>query len=92
MISNFLDPDFRTSSPMPASQFSPPSLFLLQELSAEDVARRSMKIASDTCIYTNHNYVIETIDLAEAAAAEKVPAGDSASSAKDNKGEDKVKK
>lgn len=51
-----------------------------------------MKIASDTCIYTNHNYVIETIDLVEAAAAEKVPAGDSASSAKDNKGEDKAKK
>jgi hypothetical protein len=66
--------------------------FFLQELSAEDVARRSIKIASDTCIYTNHNYVIETIDLVEAAAAEKVPAGDSASSAKDNKGEDKAKK
>lgn len=33
-----------------------------QELSAEDIARRSMKIASDTCIYTNHNYVIESLD------------------------------
>ena len=30
-------------------------------LSAEDIAKRSMKIAADLCIYTNHNTVIETI-------------------------------
>jgi len=35
------------------------------ELSAEEVARRSMKIASDTCIYTNHNYVVEMMDIDE---------------------------
>jgi len=29
------------------------------ELSAEDVARRAMKIAADICIHTNHNTIIE---------------------------------
>lgn len=37
----------------------------MQDLSAEEVARRSMKIASDTCIYTNHNYVVETLDIVD---------------------------
>ncbi|KAH9129662.1 hypothetical protein LEN26_000055 [Aphanomyces euteiches] len=31
-------------------------------LSAEEVARRSMKIAADICIYTNHNFVMEVLD------------------------------
>ncbi|KDO16672.1 hypothetical protein SPRG_17834 [Saprolegnia parasitica CBS 223.65] len=31
-------------------------------LSAEDVARRSMKIAADICVYTNHNVVVEVLD------------------------------
>ena len=30
-------------------------------LSAEDVARRAMKIAADICVYTNHNLVIEKL-------------------------------
>lgn len=41
-------------------------------IGAEEVARRSMKIASDTCIYTNHNYVCMTLDTSkEGAKAEK---------------------
>ncbi|KAF0686159.1 Aste57867_22011 [Aphanomyces stellatus] len=36
-------------------------------LSAEEVARRSMKIAADICVYTNHNVVVEVLD-------EEVPA------------------
>ena len=30
--------------------------------SAEDIARRAMKIAADICIYTNDNIVIESLD------------------------------
>jgi ATP-dependent HslUV protease subunit HslV len=31
------------------------------ELSADEIVRRSMKIAADICVYTNHNLVVETI-------------------------------
>jgi ATP-dependent HslUV protease subunit HslV len=31
-------------------------------LSAEEIVRKSMKIASEICVYTNENVVIETID------------------------------
>ena len=30
-------------------------------LSAEDVARKAMKIAADICIYTNDNLTVETL-------------------------------
>ncbi|MDR3374728.1 MAG: ATP-dependent protease subunit HslV [Ancalomicrobiaceae bacterium] len=32
------------------------------EYSAEEIARRAMKIAGDICIYTNHNVVVESLD------------------------------
>lgn len=32
------------------------------DLSAEDIARRSLKIAADICVYTNENIVIESLD------------------------------
>ena len=32
------------------------------DLSAEEVARRAMKIAADICVYTNENIVIESLD------------------------------
>lgn len=31
------------------------------ELSAEEIVRRSMKIAGDVCIFTNYNLVLETV-------------------------------
>jgi ATP-dependent HslUV protease subunit HslV len=34
------------------------------DLSAEEIARRAMKIAADICVYTNANIVIETLDSA----------------------------
>ncbi|MEM8795244.1 MAG: ATP-dependent protease subunit HslV [Pseudomonadota bacterium] len=34
-----------------------------QDLSAEEIARRSMQIAADICVYTNHNLVVETLDV-----------------------------
>ncbi len=32
------------------------------DLSAEDLARKAMKIAADICIYTNDNLIVETLD------------------------------
>lgn len=34
-----------------------------QDLSAEEIARKSMKIAGDICIYTNHSLTIEKIEI-----------------------------
>lgn len=30
-------------------------------LSAEEIVRKSMKIAGDFCVYTNHNIIVETL-------------------------------
>ena len=35
----------------------------VDDLSAEDIARRSMAIAADICVYTNANLTLEVIDL-----------------------------
>ena len=32
------------------------------EMDAEKIARRAMKIASDICVYTNENVIVETLD------------------------------
>ncbi|GAB0113571.1 ATP-dependent protease subunit HslV [Acidisoma sp. C75] len=37
------------------------ALIDVPELSAEEIVRRSMKIAADICVYTNHSLVVETI-------------------------------
>ena len=37
------------------------ALLTVPDLSAEEVARRSMKIAADICVYTNENVILETI-------------------------------
>jgi ATP-dependent HslUV protease subunit HslV len=34
------------------------------DLSAEEIARRAMKIAAEICVYTNANVVIESLDAA----------------------------
>tara|TARA_B100000686_G_C16470740_1_gene801979 strand:+ start:220 stop:771 length:552 start_codon:yes stop_codon:yes gene_type:complete len=33
------------------------------ELNAEEIAKKSLKIAADICVYTNHNIVIEKIEI-----------------------------
>ncbi|KAN0034335.1 hypothetical protein ACTFIV_000832 [Dictyostelium citrinum] len=38
------------------------ALLTVPDLDPEDIARRSMKIAADICIYTNHNFILEVID------------------------------
>lgn len=37
------------------------ALMTVPDLTAEEIARRSMKIAADICIYTNENLVVEII-------------------------------
>jgi len=43
------------------------------ELSAREIAERSLHIAADICIYTNHNLTIETIDKHPPALTIDVP-------------------
>ena len=38
------------------------------ELSAREVVEKSLSIAADICVYTNHNFTIETIKTEEKAA------------------------
>ncbi|KAL7524974.1 hypothetical protein ACHAXR_000803 [Thalassiosira sp. AJA248-18] len=40
------------------------------DLSAEDVARKAMKIASEMCIYTNDNFTVETLAMEEESKEE----------------------
>ncbi len=37
------------------------ALLTVEDLGAEEIARRSMKIAGDICVYTNYNVIVETI-------------------------------
>jgi ATP-dependent HslUV protease subunit HslV len=37
------------------------ALIEIPDLTAEEVARRAMKIAGDICVYTNYNVIVETI-------------------------------
>jgi ATP-dependent HslUV protease subunit HslV len=37
------------------------ALIDIPDLDAEEIIRRSMKIAGDLCVYTNHNIIIETL-------------------------------
>ena len=37
------------------------ALMAVEGLSAEEIARRAMKIAAEICVYTNNNVILETI-------------------------------
>jgi ATP-dependent HslUV protease, peptidase subunit HslV len=37
------------------------ALMAVEDLSAEEIARRAMKIAAEICVYTNNNVILETI-------------------------------
>ncbi len=37
------------------------ALLTIEDLGAEEIARRAMKIAGDICVYTNHSVIVETI-------------------------------
>ena len=47
----------------------------IEGLTAEDIARKSMKIAGDMCVFTNHNLVVETLEYGEDAEEEKKDEG-----------------
>ena len=38
------------------------ALMTVDGLSAEEVARRAMRIAADICVYTNHSVIVETLN------------------------------
>jgi len=37
------------------------ALMTVEGLSAEEIARRAMRIAADICVYTNHSVIVETL-------------------------------
>ena len=37
------------------------ALINIPDLTAEEVAKKAMTIAADTCIYTNHNFTTESL-------------------------------
>ncbi len=47
------------------AQSAAKALYEIDEISTDDLALKSMKIASELCIYTNDNFVIERIDCGE---------------------------
>ena len=57
-------------------------------LTAEDIVRRSMEIAGDMCVYTNHNLIVENIPQDEKdeedKSDEKELANDEEEQSKDN--------
>jgi ATP-dependent HslUV protease subunit HslV len=34
-------------------------------MDAEAIARKAMSIAADMCVYTNNNFIVETLDIAQ---------------------------
>ena len=48
------------------------ALYDFPDLSAEDICKRSIKIAADLCVYTNHDVTLKKIE--EEKAAEEVAA------------------
>mmetsp|Transcript_29274 Transcript_29274/g.75421 ORF Transcript_29274/g.75421 Transcript_29274/m.75421 type:complete len:94 (+) Transcript_29274:167-448(+) len=43
------------------AQAAATALMDVEEYSAEEVARRSMQVAADLCVYTNSNFLVEKI-------------------------------
>lgn len=41
------------------------ALIDLPDLTAEEVAAKAMNVAADMCIYTNTNFLVETLDSKE---------------------------
>lgn len=53
----------------PFAQAAAMALLENTELSAEEIVRYALKVAGDICIYTNHNVVIDSLDINPAATA-----------------------
>ena len=52
------------------------ALATVDGLAAVDVAKRSMDIAADMCVYTNHNFIVEELDEGEPPAEAAAAGGD----------------
>ncbi len=61
-----IEPDNQIASIGSGSMYAQAAAVALKrhatELSAEEMVREGLTIAADICIYTNHNFVIETLD------------------------------
>lgn len=68
-----LEPDFGIAAIGSGSLYAQSAAIALKRhaphLTAEEIVRESLTIAADTCIYTNHNFVIETISPQEISTA-----------------------
>ncbi len=60
-----IEPDRKIAAIGSGSMYAQSAAIALQKhashLSAEEMVRESLTIAADTCIYTNHNLIIETL-------------------------------
>ena len=61
-----LEPDNEIATIGSGSNYAQSAAIALKEnvknLTAKDMVKKSLKIAGDICIYTNHNIILETID------------------------------
>ena len=55
------------------------------DLTAEQIVRKSMQIAGDMCVYTNHNLIVENIFANSITTANSSNSTASASSTSDDK-------
>jgi hypothetical protein len=60
------------------------------DLSAEDIVRKSMKIAGDICVYTNHNLIIEKLEPQGASGSAQLTAETTTSTGTDGAVSDAV--
>ena len=58
-------------------------------MTARDICLKAMTIAADTCVYTNHNFVTETISPGDAKNADGDAAASKDTDAKEMKKEKK---
>lgn len=49
----------------PFAQSAARALLDETDLEAERIVKRALTIAGDICIYTNHNHIIETMEIPE---------------------------
>ena len=72
---NVLEPENKNISSVGSGSFfalsSAIALYENTNLSAEEIVKKSMKIAADMCIYTNHNLSIEKIVIGNEAKNKK---------------------
>ena len=46
---------------MPAAAAAAARALMDTDLNAEEIAKKSMTVAADMCVYTNHNFIVEKL-------------------------------